>query len=162
MYYNALLIYRSGQFADANVAFDKLGLQADQFPRSYYYKAEVALKLGNKQSALESLDRFLKLEPTDGDGLRLVAQIDLDEAQPDQAVTALRPATGPDSHDAAAFDLLGRAYFMLGRTPDAISAYRQATIIAPENKDYAAHLAAAQVPFGAAPVPGPDAKELPP
>jgi cytochrome c-type biogenesis protein CcmH len=86
----------------------------------------------------------------------------LDEAQPDQAVTALRPATGPDSHDAAAFDLLGRAYFMLGRTPDAISAYRQATIIAPENKDYAAHLAAAQVPFGAAPVPGPDAKELPP
>jgi tetratricopeptide (TPR) repeat protein len=162
MFYNALLIYRSGQLADANVEFDKLGMLADRFPKSYFYKAEIALKLGNKQSALESLDRFLRILPNDGEGLRLVAQIELGEAQPERAVAVLGPATGPGSSDAAAIDLLGRAYFMLGRMSDAISAYRRATAIAPGNKEYAAHLSAAQVQFGSAPVPGADVTDLPP
>jgi tetratricopeptide (TPR) repeat protein len=162
MFYNALLMYRSGQVADANVEFDKLGILADQFPKTYFYKGEIALKLGNPQSALESLDRFLRLQPTDHNGLRLVAQIELNQEQPAKALSALIPITGPGSNDAGAMDLLGRAYFMLGRMADAIISYRRATVIAPENKEYAAHLAAAQVQFGAAPVPGAGIMDLPP
>jgi tetratricopeptide (TPR) repeat protein len=162
LYYNALLMYRSGQVADANVEFDKLGTQADQFPRTYFYKAEIALKLGNTQSALESLDRFLKLRPTDAEGIRLVAQIELGEEQPARALSVLAPITGSDSRDAAAIDLQGRAYFMLGRMPEAVTSYRRAAAIAPENKDYMAHVAAAQVQFGTAPIPGADIMDLPP
>lgn len=161
LYYNAILMLRARQFADANVEFDKLGGLMDQYPRSYFYKAQIALELGNTQSALESLDRLLKLQPLNSEGMRLAAQVELASAKPERALTLLSPVTGAASRDAGAIDMQGRAYFMLGQMPEAIGAFRRAAALAPENKDFASHLAAAQTQFGIAPVPGDDAGDLP-
>lgn len=162
LYYNAVLMFRAGQIADANVEFDKLGTLMDQFPTAYYYKAQIALALGNTQSALESLDRLLKFRPTDPDGIRLTAYVQLNEGQPERAIAELLPVTAPGSRDAGAIDLLGRAYFMLGQMPEAVSNYRRATSIAPDSKEFSAHLTAAQVQFGMTPIPGADGIELAP
>lgn len=159
LFYNAILMFRSRQFADASVEFDKLGAQMDQFPRAYFYRAQIALEFGNTQSALESLDRLLKLQPQDAEGMRLAAQVELAAAKPERALALLSPITGPMSRDPGAIDMQGRAYFMLGRMQEAIESFRRATVIAPTNKDFASHLAAAQTQFGVAPVPGDDAAD---
>ena len=96
------------------------------------------------------------MRPGDWDGIRLTSQLEIQEGRPELALEVLAAATVPGSADAAAFDLQGRAYFMLGKTAEAVTSFRQATMLAPANKEYSSHLAAAQTQFGAAPVSAPD------
>ena len=153
MFYNALIMMRAGHVADAGVEFDRLGSAMDQFPKAYLYKAQAAIQAGNKDSALEDLGRFLKLQPGNSEGVRLAAQVELDSARPERALALLTPLTETKMPDAETVDLEGRSLFMLGHMPEAVQSFRRATELAPANKDFASHLAAAQTRFGVAPTP---------
>lgn len=150
---NAVLLFRKKQYADAGVEFDKLAAALDRYPAGYLYKARIAMEFGNKQSALDSLDRLLKVRPNDSEGLRLAVLLDLQTQQPMQAVALLKTATAAAPRDGLNFDLLGRAYFMLGRREEAIESFGRAAALAPESKEFAAHLVAAKTEFGVAPLP---------
>ena len=53
--------------------------------------------------------------------------------------------------DAGLVDLKGRALFMMGRMTDAVASFQQATALAPDNREFASHLAAARTEFGGLP-----------
>ncbi len=153
-FYKAWLLLRNKQYADAAMEFDKMSAVLDQFPRAYLYKAQAAVHQGNLQSALDSVERLLKLRPNDVEALHLAAALNLQTRQPLRAIALLEPVVAATPGDSQSIDLLGRAYFMLGRTDDAVARFRQASLLAPDNKDYSAHLAAAKTEFGVAPLPG--------
>lgn len=146
----ALLLLRANNFIDASTELTKLQASFDRHPRGYYWQALAASKLGQNESARDTVTRFLKLQPDDIEGLRLAAQLDLRLGQPERAVASLSTVAG--LRDAAAFDVLGRAYFMLGDTSDAVKAFTRASELEPGNREYATHLGAAQVRFGDAPI----------
>ena len=148
LFYHSLLMMRAGRVADAAVEFDKLGAAIDQFPKAHFYKAQIALAQGNRQSARESLGQFLRLQPADAEGLRLAARLEMESGRPERAVTLLSRL---QERDAGSVDLEGRALFMMGRMTDAVASFRQATTLAPDNREFASHLAAAQSDFGTAP-----------
>ena len=150
---NAVLLFRKKQYGDAGVELDKLMAVLDRYPAGYLYRARIAMEFGNKQSALDSLDRLLKVRPNDAEGLRLAVMLDLQTQQPMQAVALLKTATAAAPGDGMNFDLLGRAYFMLGRREEAIESFSRAAALAPENKEFTSHLAAAKTDFGVAPLP---------
>ena len=152
LYYNAVLMFRAKRYADAGVEFEKLGSLMTVFPKSYLYRGQAALALGQNEAALDSFYRYVKLKPTDPEGVRLAAQLEFKANRPDKVIELVTRAVDAGLRDAASFDLMGRAYFTTGRVPDAIDSFRRAIALAPDNKDFVVHLTAAQTKFGAAPV----------
>ena len=142
---NALLTMRAGRMDEAEFAFDRLGAAMERFPKAYLYKAQIALGQGHRELALESLVHYRRLAPEDAAGIRLAAQAKLELGLPDEAVLLLHDAP---RNDAEAADLEGRAYFTSGRTQDAVGSFERALRLAPDNREIAAHLAAARTRFG--------------
>jgi tetratricopeptide (TPR) repeat protein len=159
LYYNAVLMYRAKRYADAGVEFEKLGSLMSYFPKSYLYRGQAALALNQTEAALDSFYRYVKLQPSDPEGVRQAAQLEFKVGRPEKVVELVVRAAGAGLRDAQSFDMLGRAYFTLGQVPDAIETFKRAMALAPDNKEYATHLAAAQTQFGQAPS-GPDAKAV--
>lgn len=151
IYYKAVLLFREKKYSDAEVEFGKLGPVIDAFPKANLYRGQGLLALNMTESGLESILRFVKLQPTDAEGARLAAQILMRLDRPDKAVALLKRGFAAGLRDAQSYDLLGRAHFTMGNIPDAVTAYRTAVALAPDNKEYASHLAAAQTRFGALP-----------
>lgn len=161
---NALLMMRSGRIGDAtNFLQSRLPALVSN-PKVYYYLALAFSMQDQNESSYDMLTRFQKIAPKDRDGLRLQGLLEQRLGRPAASVDVLQRLVQTAPKDALAFDLLGRAHFMQGHTQDAVDAYRQATILEPNNKDFAAHLAAAQVSFGdlSAPPPGSRASAAPP
>ena len=150
---NAVLMIRNGRYADAATEFQRIGPVMERFPKGYYYQALNASLQDQNESALEMAVRYLKLAPGDQEALRLAGSLESKLGRPERTVDYLSRATSAGLRDAEAFDLLGRAHFVLGRTAAAIENYRRATAMEPDNKDYAAHLAAAESLSGPAAVP---------
>lgn len=152
-YIDAVLIMRAGRMADAEVAFERLGASIDLFPKAHLYEARIRLQFGNRESALQSLERYLKLQPADPDGVLLAAQTTLDAGRPEQALALLRSVRDTN---AAVIDLEGRALFTLGEMPEAVARFERAVQLAPNNRDMTSHLAAAQTASGSQrdPLPG--------
>ena len=140
---HAVLTMRTGRLADAMTEFQKLAPLMDEVPRAYLYEAQTAAAMGQSASALDIVLRYLKLIPNDPDALRLAAGLALKLDQPSRAVSVLEQGVAGGLRDAASFDLLGRAYFMVGQMTEAVASYRRAAALEPGNADYAAHLAAA-------------------
>ena len=155
LFFNAMLMMRAKKYADAGVEFDKLGPAMEQYPKAFFYRAAVAMELGQTQTARESLDRLLRLTPTDVDGVRLAAEVELKSDRPDKAAALVVRAVDAGLKDPPSHNLLGRAYFILGRRAEALEQFRIATVMAPENREFKAHLAAAQAAFGTAGAPTP-------
>ena len=140
---HAVLTMRSGRLADAMTEFQKLAPLMDQAPRAYLYQAQTAAAMGQNATGLDTVLRYLKLVPSDVEGLRLAATLALKLDQPTRAVTVLTQGIAGGLNDAPSFDLLGRAYFVEGLMAEAVANYRRASALEPGNAEYAAHLAAA-------------------
>lgn len=71
----------------------------------------------------------------DGRGLQVAAAADPAHPPQDEAITALSERLARDGGDAEGWVLLARSYFQLGRTQDALNAYRKATALQADNPD---------------------------
>lgn len=149
LYFDTLLRVRAQKYGDALVGFQRLAPFMEQIPKSYYHEATAFVALGHPESAMDSLSRLLKISPGDVDGVRLAAQIEMKAQRPEKVVAVVLRGVGSGLNDAQSFDMLGRGYFMLGQMPAAIESFRKAVTLAPDNKEFAAHMAAAQSSFGA-------------
>lgn len=140
---NAVLMMRTGRLKDAETEFQRLQPLMERIPRGYFYQALTAFYLDQNESALETLGRFLKLQPNDADGLRLAGILEAKLGRPERAIDLLSRAVRAGTSDAEAFNTLGRSYFRVGRIPEAVENYRRASSIDPANAEFAAHLTAA-------------------
>ena len=147
----AILMVRASRLAEAATEFQKLSPVMDRFPRAAYYQALTASLQDQTASALDMAERYLRLQPGDADGLNLAASLTLKLGYAGRAVELLEKPVRGGAGNAATFDLLGRSYFTTGRTQEAVDSFRRAAALEPGNPAFAAHLAAAQTPFGAAP-----------
>ena len=159
---NALLLLREGRYGDAEVEFQKLVPVMDSYPRAYLYHAETVAAQGRNETAFDILQRFLSLRPRDVMGLRLGAELQLRLQHPDEALAFLRRAEAAGGLDAAALDLMGRAYLVAGHLPEAVAAYRRAVALEPANAAFAAHAQAAERLAGSAPEASVPATDLRP
>ena len=96
---------------------------------------------GERERAMEELERALELDPDNAGALNSLGFI-LADSQADvrRAVEYCRRAVRARPRNPAYLDSLGWAYFRLGRNDEARDVLRQALELAPGNKEIAAHL----------------------
>lgn len=145
---DSLLNMRAGRVGDSATALQRLLSTFDQNPRGFYYLALAFSLQDQNESSYEMLGRFLRVRPRDAEGMRLQGLLEQRLGRAPASIEVLQQVVRLRPKDALAHDLLGRGYFMTGAMQEAVDAYRRATVLDPGNKEYAAHLAAAQVRFG--------------
>lgn len=154
IYLNGVLMVRAKRFADAQTELARLGQAASRYPRAPYFQALAAANLGQTEVAVDLANRYLVRVPTDRDAVRLVAQIELAAQRPERAVAVLQKAVGDDQGagdrqgEAATLDMLGSAYAMMGRGPEAVATFKRAVAAAPGDATILTHLASAEMQTG--------------
>ena len=141
---NAELMIHAGRLADATSELQRLASLMDRFPRGYFLQALTAFRMGQFESGLDIIARFLKVRPEDTKGLRLAATLEEKLERPERTLVFLARAEAAGANDGETYDMQGRAHFMLGQLSDAVESYRKAAAVDPQNAEYAAHLAAAR------------------
>ena len=148
VYLQALIMARAGKFQDATTEMDKLGGVAGKVPQALYYQGMLARELGRAETALEFARRYNVLVPTDPDGVRLLARMELDTKRPDEALSLLQKAVAAGQNDAPTLDLLGSAFAVKGNTPKASETFKLAVEQAPNDPVILAHYGVTQVQQG--------------
>lgn len=155
IYLNGVLMVRAGRYADSQTELARLGQVAGRYPRALYFQALAAANLGQNEIAIDFANRYLARAPSDHDAARLVAQIEMTAQRPEQAVAVLLKSVGDgqgagadSKSDAATLDMLGRAYAMMGRAPEAVATFKRAAAAAPDNPTILTHLASSEMQTG--------------
>ena len=105
-------------------------------------EAQRLFYLGETDQAAIVADSLLSRQPDDGALLFLKARIEMARQRYAQALPALQQLVDQDSLHLDAFSALGQVYQELGQIPEAISALREAVLIAPDRSDLILKLAA--------------------
>lgn len=148
LYLRAVLAIRAKDFKTADQDLQKISTVLAQIPRGYYFLAMDKAGLGQIQQAGDAIERYVARNPRDLDGLKLLAQIELNARQPDNVIRALAPAATSGIADAQTLDLLGRAYAMKGETPQAATTLEHASALAPGDAAILTHLASTRMQLG--------------
>ncbi len=146
----AVVMLLRGRVADAELELQRMAGEFERMPRGYYYQAMAAAGLNHNGAALDAISRYLKVRPKDVAGLVLAADLELRFGRPGRAIETL--SQGGTLKDGRLSDALGRSQFVAGQVDEAIGSFRDAVRLAPGNREFAAHLAAAQA-LGSRPVP---------
>ncbi len=88
-YLNALLLVRAHDWRGADMALQTIQPLLPQLPRGEFYLALIKENIGQMEQATEAIRHYTARSPSDADGWRLMARIDLMEGRKDDAVTAL-------------------------------------------------------------------------
>ena len=147
-YMQAVLLIRAKDYKGADAAFQRLSGQVDTFPRGLYFLALDKAELGDTAQAVDAIEKYVARYPSDPEGLKLLARINLAARQPDGVIRALSPAAKAGKADAETLDLLGQAYTLKGAAPQAVQTLQQASTLAPDNTDVLSHLAAGRLMAG--------------
>jgi tetratricopeptide (TPR) repeat protein len=116
IYLQAVLAARAREFQAADAALTQIANLLPRFPRGYFFLGVVKFNLGQGEQALDAAQRFVQRNPTDLDGLKLLARIHIAGQRPAEAVQLLRKAIADGvTADAEVFDILGRAHAQEGR-----------------------------------------------
>ena len=149
IYLQAVLAARAREFQVADASLTQIANLLPRFPRGYYFLGVVKFNLGQGEQALDAAQRFVQRNPTDLDGLKLLARINIAGQRPAEAVQLLRKAVADGvTADAEVFDILGRAHAQEGRQREALEAFEQAAKLAPDNADIVTRLAAMRLGMG--------------
>jgi adenylate cyclase len=99
----------------------------DQSPQAYWALGYVHLRRKEYQEATEAAERAVKLAPNYADGYGLMALVDVFTGQYEQAVALIRKAMDLNPYYTYEYpNLLGRAYYGLGRYSQAAQAFEKA------------------------------------
>lgn len=148
LYLRSVLAIRAKDFKTADQDLQKISTVLGQIPRGYYFLAMDKAGLGDTQQAGDAIERYVARNPHDLDGLKLLAQIELNARQPDSVIRALAPAAASGTADAQTLDFLGRAYAMKGETPQAAKTLEHASKLAPGDAAILTHLASTRMQLG--------------
>jgi putative PEP-CTERM system TPR-repeat lipoprotein len=148
IYMNAILLTRSGEYSAADIAFDRLSTVMNRLPRGFYFQAIAKYNLGQTAQAIDSATHYTQRNPTDNDGVKLLARILLGAGRGAQAQTVLTAAVKKGMADAETLDLLGRSYAVAGQPTQAVANFNKAVAMAPQNADILTHLASAKLNAG--------------
>lgn len=148
VYFHAVLLTRAGDYAGADASMQKLSGVMARFPRAYYFQAINKFNLGQTEQAVDAGVRYLQRNPTDPDGIKLMARIYLANGKADQAQALLSAVALRGAADAEMLDLLGRSYALAGKPGQAAQSFGRALQIAPNDADMLARLASTKLRAG--------------
>ncbi len=148
IYLSAVLAVRAGKHAEADAALTKLGPVIQRFPRGLYFQAIAKSNLNQTEAAVDAVQRYIARAPTDLDGVRLLARIELGANRPDRAAAALQKTIADGRADAETLDLQGRALAAAGKPSQAAEAFQQAAQLAPANPVIMTNLASTRMQMG--------------
>jgi cellulose synthase operon protein C len=100
LYLLAVLQIRARDWAAADTTLEKIQPVLTQLPRGEYYRALVKANVNQLEQAAESAGRYVARAPSDANGFRLLARIDLALGQQAPAAAALQKVAelGGDLH----------------------------------------------------------------
>jgi Flp pilus assembly protein TadD len=125
---NAFLNARYGEAVDL---FKRYTERESKNPWGYYMLGLSAWKDGRLDLAETAFEQSLTLDPDHLKSCINLSRVLLEDHRPSDALTLLDRALAVDSTSSAAHRLKGRAYDDLGRTEDAVTAYRTAVTLDP-------------------------------
>lgn len=129
----AVLDYRKGNCAAAAPHFEKAGELLDSQLDALHAYATCLVKLKRLDDAARTFQRALTLRPDDPRERLILTSIQLMAHKPQDALVTLRPLLEVKDVDADTLQLASTAYEDAGDTPQAVSALRQALLLAPRN-----------------------------
>ena len=144
---NAVLLIRENKFAEADTELQRIDPLIDRFQRGLYFKAMVKARLGQNSQAEDAIMTYTNRAPSDQDGVRLLAQVELATQHASRAIPYLLKAIQSGQRDPETLDLLGRAYAMSGNARDAEATFQQASQIARSPTEFT-RLASARLQVG--------------
>ncbi len=147
LFMKAVLLIRGGKFADANETLQQIDAQLPAFQRGLYFKAMVKAAVGQTAQAQDAIIAYANRNPTDLDGVRLLARIELTAKRPDVAIPFLLRAVQGGAKDPELLDLLGQAYAMDGKQDEAARVLQQASASS-SNPAQLSRVAAARLQMG--------------
>jgi putative PEP-CTERM system TPR-repeat lipoprotein len=90
-------------------SLERAAKSPESYPLSLYYLAAIYAEQGRNAKALRTVNRFLTLMPEDPAGLKLAAQLELDQKNFSNAEELLIPVLASDENDIAALNLMSNA-----------------------------------------------------
>ncbi len=147
-YLNAVLLVRAHEDKAADEVFQKLSGVMDRFPRAFFFSALSKYNLGQQAQALDLAQRYVNRNPSDPDGVKLLARIQLANNRPDQAIAALTSANKTGIADSEILELLSKAYTAAGKPADAVDMLNKSVEISPQTSQSLAQLATAKLGDG--------------
>ena len=144
---NAVLSIRQSKYAEADSELQKIDTVIDRFQRGLYFKAMVKSRLGLNAQAEDAIMTYINRAPSDPDGIRLLAQVELATQHAARAIPYLVKAIQSGQRDPETLDLLGRAYAMNGNSREAETTFQQASALAHSPADLT-RLASARLQVG--------------
>jgi len=139
----AVVEYKNGHCAAAIPHFAKSGTLIDSEIDGLHAYATCLVREKQFDSARNVLERALALRPDDPKERRVLASVELMGRDPQAALTTLAPLLEPGGTDAPTLALAASAYEDAHDTDHAVSALRQAILVAP--KDISLYLEFAQI-----------------
>lgn len=148
VYLDMVLLVRAGRYADSDLALGKLSGVIQRFPRGLYFQALIKSNLGQTEQAVDAALRYVAQAPTDFDGARLLARVELGAQRPERAAAVLNKAIAAGATTAETLDLLGRAYAIQGKAQLASRTFQEAASLAPSSPDILTRLASTRMQLG--------------
>jgi tetratricopeptide (TPR) repeat protein len=96
---------------------------------------EAYSRIGDYQSAAESLSTYVKKRPQDEDGKLRLAQVYRDQKKYTEAIQLLKEIAGTNHQDVKPLFALASVYDKAGMTKEAAAAYEEITALEPDNKE---------------------------
>ena len=148
IYLQAVLEVQNHNFKAADADLERISNALPRIQRGYYLQAIVKQQLGQLEQAEQAAQKYLGRAPNDLAAYKAVAKIQFAKHQPTQVIETLAKVAASGKVDAETYDLLGRAYAVSGRGAEAVQAFQQAEVLAPNDVGVQTRLASAQVGMG--------------
>ena len=130
-YMLGLSSWKSGDLAQADVAFGEALKLDPKHQKSLINSARVLLELGRTDEALDRIQASLALDSASAESWRVLGRTEEALGSPDDAIDAYRRAITLDDHDAWAMNNLGLIYIRQGRPAEALAPLARAARIKP-------------------------------
>lgn len=130
-YMLGLSSWKSGDLAQADVAFGEALKLDPKHQKSLINSARVLLELGRTDEALDRIQASLALDSASAESWRVLGRTEEALGSPDDAIDAYRRAITLDDHDVWAMNNLGLIYIRQGRPAEALAPLARAAQIKP-------------------------------
>ena len=130
-YMLGLSSWKSGDLAQADVAFGEALKLDPKHQKSLINSARVLLELGRTDEALDRIQASLALDSASAESWRVLGRTEEALGTPDDAIDAYRRAITLDDHDVWAMNNLGLIYIRQGRPAEALAPLARAAQIMP-------------------------------
>ncbi len=130
-YMLGLSSWKSGNLAQADVAFGEALKLDPKHQKSLLNSARVLIELGRNDEALDRVQAALALDSTSAESWRVLGRTQVELGKTDEAIDAFRHAIALDDHDVWAMNNLALIYIQQGCPAEALAPLARATQLKP-------------------------------